>query len=214
MTIKTQGGKVITKDGKVSCSCCSQCCLYPADAVWDGKYAIEDLPDFFNAGGDPPSIYTKLPSFEFSEGGQFKWAYKAPDSEFRFGVIAPEPDGSQADDRYYFEARDRSSSCFSLTWYFGTVNEVTFISDLFADTYTISGPISGTVTRLTACTWVGDGLTLRHDSGFPSRQGESPGGDIVSFNSIGTFKWSVNGNLKQGFQNEPIGTYAGGFSVA
>jgi len=213
-TIKLQDGKVILKDKKASCSCCSQCCLYPADAVWDGKYAIEDLPDFFNVGGDPPFIYTRLPAFEFSEGGKFKWAYKAPGFDFRFGVIAPEEDGSQAGDRYYFEDVDRTISCISLTWYFGTVNETTSIRDVFANTYLVSGPISGVVTRLTACTWVGDGLVLRHDSGFPSRQGDAPGGDIVSFDSIGTFKWSVNGNLKEGFQNEPIGTYAGGFSVS
>ena len=172
------------------------------------------MPDFFNAGNDPPFIYTKLLSFEFSEGGQFKWAYEAPGSGLRFGVIAPEEDGSQAGNRYYFEDSSRTISCISLTWYFGTPNETETIRDVFADTYTVRGQISGTVTRLTACTWVGDGLTLRHDSVFPSRQGESPGGDIVSFNSIGTFKWSVNGNLKQGFQNEPIGTYAGGFSVS
>jgi hypothetical protein len=42
MTIKTQGGKVITKDGKVSCECCGPpeppepepiCCMYPADQL-------------------------------------------------------------------------------------------------------------------------------------------------------------------------------------
>jgi hypothetical protein len=39
MTIKTQGGKVITKGGKVSCECCGppepepSCCMYPADQL-------------------------------------------------------------------------------------------------------------------------------------------------------------------------------------
>jgi hypothetical protein len=39
MTVKTQGGKVITKAGKVSCECCGppepepSCCMYPADQL-------------------------------------------------------------------------------------------------------------------------------------------------------------------------------------
>jgi hypothetical protein len=48
MTIKTQGGKVITKDGKVSCECCVEGCfiyeLYPA-ANYEAGYNFEDLPD-------------------------------------------------------------------------------------------------------------------------------------------------------------------------
>jgi len=42
-TVKLSGGKVVTKEGKVSCTCCtpSACCMYPADHDWgDGS----DLP--------------------------------------------------------------------------------------------------------------------------------------------------------------------------
>jgi hypothetical protein len=53
MTIKTQGGKVITKDGKVSCECCG--CfiyeLYPA-ANYEAGYNFEDLPDEIVALGN------------------------------------------------------------------------------------------------------------------------------------------------------------------
>ena len=45
MTIKTQNGKVITKDGKVSCECCEECCMYSAQAFLDGLYDWDDLPD-------------------------------------------------------------------------------------------------------------------------------------------------------------------------
>jgi hypothetical protein len=46
MTIKTQGGKVITKDGKVSCECCAlNCYVYPAKALALGEYFESDLPD-------------------------------------------------------------------------------------------------------------------------------------------------------------------------
>lgn len=52
-TIKIQGGKVITKDGKVSCSCCEkpECCMYPAQALADGLYTAADLPDAVTVDG-------------------------------------------------------------------------------------------------------------------------------------------------------------------
>jgi len=40
MTIKTQDGKIVTQAGKVSCTCCSTCCLYPATQA-----VAADLPD-------------------------------------------------------------------------------------------------------------------------------------------------------------------------
>jgi hypothetical protein len=49
MTIKTQGGKVITKGGKVSCECCGEVCIfrymYPAN-LYGTKFDFEDLPEF------------------------------------------------------------------------------------------------------------------------------------------------------------------------
>jgi hypothetical protein len=52
MTIKTQGGKVVTKDGKVSCECCEvECCMYPAQALADGEYSASDLPDNVTVNG-------------------------------------------------------------------------------------------------------------------------------------------------------------------
>jgi hypothetical protein len=50
--IKTTGGKVITKDGKVSCTCCGdECCLYPADGLGT-LYSEDDLPDVIYYDGD------------------------------------------------------------------------------------------------------------------------------------------------------------------
>jgi hypothetical protein len=52
MTIKTQGGKVITKGGKVSCECCEDptCCMYPADRL-NIDYGFDDLPDAVTVDG-------------------------------------------------------------------------------------------------------------------------------------------------------------------
>jgi hypothetical protein len=46
MTIKTQDGKVITKDGKVSCTCCAEpsCCMYFATTDTP-TFPDTDLPD-------------------------------------------------------------------------------------------------------------------------------------------------------------------------
>jgi len=47
-TVKRKAsGKIVLKNGKVSCGCCEQagCCMYPAQALVDGLYINDDLPD-------------------------------------------------------------------------------------------------------------------------------------------------------------------------
>jgi hypothetical protein len=54
MTVKTQGGKVITKGGKVSCECCGDepdYCMYSAQQFVDEFYTEDDLPDAVTIGG-------------------------------------------------------------------------------------------------------------------------------------------------------------------
>jgi hypothetical protein len=49
-TVKLQNGKVILKNGNVSCTCCDtepDCCMYPADGLGD-TYEAADLPDELN----------------------------------------------------------------------------------------------------------------------------------------------------------------------
>lgn len=53
-TVKTSGGKVLLKGGKVSCSCCSPsvCCLYPAPKPNSGPlYPSSDLPSSIKVNG-------------------------------------------------------------------------------------------------------------------------------------------------------------------
>ena len=202
--------KVVTKAGRVSCECCEgegECCLYPGQAVWEGKYSIEDLPNFYNADG---TIYTKLPSFEIGLDGS-KYCYDIPDTSLRFGIDPPA--GIRASE-WQVEGAGAGLECFSFTWFQGTPGAAQYIGDLFASTYAIEGPISGdegrisgNVTRQSACTWVGDGLILRHNSRIKFVLG---GPNEI----LGSFKWSVNGNLKLGFQNTPVGSYAGEFTVS
>jgi hypothetical protein len=53
-TIKLQGGKVVLKDGKASCTCCDQplpCCYYPSAILSQGIYTVNDLPDAVTVDG-------------------------------------------------------------------------------------------------------------------------------------------------------------------
>jgi hypothetical protein len=68
MTIKTQGGKVVTKDGKVSCECCEVCgCLQlPSNSI-----LIPGDPDFSKKlRGDPGvTAFTQVYlSYDFTSG--------------------------------------------------------------------------------------------------------------------------------------------------
>jgi hypothetical protein len=78
------------------------------------------------------------------------------------------------------------------------------IVDQFANSYSVSGPISGIINRREPkadeifsdvnCQYTGTGLSLRYSST--------------------TYKWQLNGNPKIGFQNTPVGSYAGGYTVS
>ncbi len=227
MTIKTQGGKIITKDGKVSCACCEagECCLYPFEEFYNSTYLLSDLPDeikfeFTNVfyGGtiqgilkklDPPIqspfndsvyYYKSDDSFLFSDpGGPYyqipciiyesesfdsdRWVFTFTPEEFPFEGYGINDDLIGID-----SFRNRPFFCTGLI---GEWASTLLISDQFADVYTISGSVSGTVTRESVCVWQGPGLTL------------------TNFGN----QWKVNGNNKSGFQNTPVGSYAGGWTV-
>lgn len=80
MTVKTQGGKVILKNGKVSCSCCCPyppVCLegsYPNDKwTGDGIYCQTPFFDIAGCADDAPPILAKDPSFKPLCGGITDW---------------------------------------------------------------------------------------------------------------------------------------------
>jgi hypothetical protein len=65
-TIKLKNGKVILKDGNVSCTCCEGCCMYPASGLGD-TYTEDDLPD--DGGSGLLIWYENPPVDEFNSGG-------------------------------------------------------------------------------------------------------------------------------------------------
>lgn len=187
MTVKLQSGKVILKDGKVSCSCCEEpgeCCMYPAQALADGLYTADDLPDAvdftYSASGNTFGPYTLTRTGTTFIGG--------PENEVKIELaddIWVSGDGGGGIESFPCLINETFQPSG------GGGYEIT-VEDQFADTYTVSGSISGTVTRESVCVWRGAGLTLTNFG----------------------YQWKVNGNNKSGLQNTPVGTYAGGFSVS
>jgi hypothetical protein len=213
MTIKTQGGKVVTKDGKVSCECCdTECGIYPAQKIKNNSNTIEDFPQTLRMGGFggfPEKIVTKT-GFSPNPNGFSQTPIYASDDYDPFngtgyrilyvGIFS---------DAYWRHSTDGSSSFldFLLMDPNGFGNRT---KDNFADTYFVSGPISGSVSRIDLCTWVGTGLRLKYDGRFIFL--DPP--NAMPTEKIGNFIWQVNGNNKTGFQNTPVGSYAGGFTVS
>jgi hypothetical protein len=224
-TIKLQNGKVITKDGKASCECCDfGCFFYPAVGIREGLYTAEDLPDFINLifneiylyqkSGDTYFSVTSVGMFPagnlririFDRGGQI-WTPGTED--FDLGWAWEGLFGSEWE-RIDSELLD---GLFEETLPWAT-------DDLFADTYTITGLFnnqlgSRIVTRIPplypeanrTCVWKGDGVTLRYNGSFTYDR-------EPQWTLQGNFKWQVNGNNKTGFQNTPVGSYEGGYSVS
>jgi hypothetical protein len=210
MTIKTQGGKVITKDGKVSCECCGACCFYPSQSLFDGDYEIADLPDsievqFAGAGSGIDGTYVISKN-------------DPPISDYRgFPVYYGDP--SQA---YVFLTADINETA---SWFvsfnaavetdfecliFPQSSTSIFSRDLFAQSYSINGQAATRTPSAEfdgriyySCTWLGESFVLRYSS-LLDKDG----------NASGLYKWTVNGNPKIGNQNTPVGSYEGGFSVS
>ena len=203
-TIKRNDDRVILKDGRVACSCCAEpeCCMYPAQALADGLYSYQDLPDTLiqPVAGGGNIVFTRLNPPQISEvGSGIKLSYYHGIDSFDqiVGVglrLTPDPqqifqwEGSEVPN----EDAEFGKCLLSIQTFQPDPLVWDSLQDQFADTYTVSGSISGTVTRESVCVWRGTGLTLTNFG----------------------YQWKVNGNNKSGFQSTPVGSYAGGFAVS
>ena len=187
-TIKLQpSGAVVIKDGKVACGCCLQpdCCPYPAQALEDELYTVDDLPDQVTVGG-------VVLSKQEDAVGENDIFYSDGPNDIQFVGYLWLLDGPLTEDRTF------ESSCLIAPYIFIPFDEFDpprppiLVEDQFADTYTVNGPTSGTVTRKSDCVWQGTGLKLTNFE----------------------YQWKVNGNNKIGFQNTPVGSYGGGYTVS
>jgi hypothetical protein len=168
MKIKTQGGKVITKDGKVSCTCCEElgCCMYPADRLWPGSsdpnnfFTLEDLPDTLELQTEG-GIFIYEKDIQNIEGLTWKLYQSQEDAEDRI-IWNPDeiPYGTLGcidgeGPRYAAVPNVGGVGCC-------LVDENSVFQDQFADTYTVtwSGAFDGSnfnvvVTRVSLCVWEG-----------------------------------------------------------
>jgi hypothetical protein len=153
--------------------------MYPAQALRDELYTVSDLPDsLIIVSGDFQQEMTK------TEG--FSPAYQGTNSEIFLTEVT---EGNPAFwDIFYNPGAGGDILSFGQSCLVDGI----YVKDQFADTYTVSGPISGTVTRESVCVWRDSNLRLTNFG----------------------FQWKVNGNNKTGLQNTPVGSYAGGYSVS
>jgi hypothetical protein len=199
MTIKTQGGKVITKDGKVSCECCGPpefgaCCFFSAHAFKAGLFSFNDLPPVVEVLGQTA---TKLSSPTALGPGATLY-YQADDPFYDLIILN--------DDIYWlFSEQDTRNFCMNDS-----------IEVPLASTYIVTGPISGTVgiDSSGSCIWSAPNLILRYNGRIEIPADYDQSQPLIDPALSGNFKWQVNGFNKIGNQGSPVGSYDGGFTVS
>lgn len=189
VTVDAQGTrravtKLVGNNRLVSCTCCTPtvCCMYPANQLGVG-YTEDDLPDTINFSGQIMGVPTYVVATR--SGSEYVTATQsnALGQTFTQTIFVDFEYGE-----WIISGNATGDPCL----FIDDISEEFAIEDFFADTYEVSGPVSGTVTRQTRCVWSGTGLTL-------SNYG---------------YQWTVNGNAKSGNQNTPVGSYANGYSVS
>ena len=241
MTIKTQGGKVITKDGKVSCECCGECCIYEAASFYNDQLTYDDLPDelLYEDIWDTV-IIPKVPIFEYL--GSFSGVYSLDFASTHPGIS---PGGNAIIVIFKYDSPDNINQewgfyhlvyetmfdyyCFGngVLAGNGLTREDRFVelSDNFASSFSVSGPRSGIVTREKKWDntkaeyiqeleeWDLNPIANQIPSNPKTICSWLGGGLTLRWNTTQA-KWQVNGNNKSGNQNTPVGSYDGGYSVS
>jgi hypothetical protein len=175
-TVKTQGGKVILKDGKVSCECCATCVFgcgfYSAPDLLIGNYTASDLPDAvtINWGGNFTGTAIKSGSGYFANNNNITLSVE-PIEYIYSGNLAI---GLWVLNNVATGAR-ATVGCM-LFPYLPTdpfpSNKTYLVQDQFASSYVVTvwkwrtdplqpqgfDPFPRTVTRTSMCEWTGTGV--------------------------------------------------------
>jgi hypothetical protein len=190
--------RIITKDGKVSCSCCEgepSCCMYPADLL-GSTYGANDLPDAVTVNWTDRFVGSMSKSGSGYAGGGATlqivngiWQLSDSDGTRNVGRCLIRGDGNltQGDD---------------------------LVEDQFADEYNVQITafpnsefpflFNGTVTRNGLCVWTyfgeGTGVSLVFfGASFQKWSTGGQSGEIL-------VDWAVSG-FKESGQNNPTGTH-------
>jgi hypothetical protein len=160
--------------------------MYPAQALLDGIYGEDDLPDsIFMFPFDLSDQIDDYIGQEIQRNGRIYGPVDFGPYTQRIGwredflALGPAWTADTID------AAIESLPCLS-----ESVDGNGYWSDMFADTYAFTaGENSGVLTRQSGCVWSGDG-------------------GVLSFVSTSTFVgWTFGGVRKDGLQNTPVGTY-------
>ena len=178
--------KLVEGERLVSCTCCViVCCMYPADQLGIG-YTEDDLPDTIDVEGQIMGVPTRI--IVTRNGSEYGPINQTTIGGIPFSTTLLVDFDSFDTLVWRFDNDFSGDPCLFLA----DNSEQYVVDDTFEDTYAVTGPVNGTVTRQSRCVWTGTGLTL-------SNYG---------------FQWTVNGRAKSGNQNTPVGSYADGYSVA
>jgi len=164
-TVKRKAsGAIILKNGKVSCGCCAQagCCMYPAQALVDGLYSVDDLPDEILVS----QILLELDQTLFTKTGDNQNFYTGIGiGAVTISVVIHTYEGMNGETRYVW-ALDFSGELLTINTnpfcliFPPEVEGGTGTEDTFADSYTVTAcsypaVIGATVSRVSQCTWQG-----------------------------------------------------------
>jgi len=214
-TIKLQpSGAVVIKDGKVSCACCEQpptsCCPYPAQALVDGLYTVDDLPDeiiFTDASINLVGVLlTKT-------GGNISFYEGYHNGDLLSVRIKNFIDlsGEERNVWILFAFGEEFGLSSRPECLFVTDDEFNGSYDTFADTYTVSGGPLGaiTVTRVSLCLWTG--LDSCGNTASLELNEDIPNGKLWSVDVPNYILPCVVFDVLQGenigFGNTPVGGY-------
>jgi hypothetical protein len=207
-TVKLQAEKVILKGGKVSCSCCDDCCMYPAAGLGD-TYTADDLPDEIWVQSSIGNIVLSVDRDAAIDGGKRKFYSGSIDGDevavFWDDVNNPDPPVWSGTPEVGVVGDCLIDGDGNLT------PENDLVEDPFADCYEITVDArSVQVTRISLCVWTGldncGQLWKLHYGGVDDKWNvnayQEGGGDPCPGSLYSTF-------TKTGDQNTPVGSYGG-----
>jgi len=186
-TIKLSEGKVVLKDGKVSCECCQDCCLYPYPYEYTAEsadvYPDSDLPativyrTSLDNGYDPGVLVTltKIRAGTYSGAGPSGHTHELYAQTTPYTAWVNEEEAAVVLGSCLITGLDPDPGLF------GFSTEDTFNASYFVG--------STELVRISLCKWRGDARTLL-------------------YNNI-TYQWSLDGVVKTAPQSSPSGTYGG-----
>ena len=180
--------------------------MYPAQALFDGLYTADDLPDevLYNDGSRPPTVLQKTLNPELVSGVGYPWPQDGSDDAGIYFIVVD--DGGDPISWAFGDDRGEGTRpC--LIQGDGNLNPNNDLSeDQFADTYTVAWNISdqsgsSTATRQSICIWTFTALGAKY---------------LIEYESVDFFRWRIVApeteifKAEPSFENTPTGYYETG----